>query len=140
MLVLPACRRRRYRTQRNCDVASVGGAVHGDDWDVRVVEGFHSGANGIGVSGVDDDHVSAGGFRVAQLVRLGCCVIGGVLDVQFNAKFVSLSLCAVAQFDEEWVGLRRQRQGDRPAAFAVGAFAAVTRGSAQGKGSDGGDS
>ena len=45
----------------------------------------------------------------------------------------------IAQFDEEWVGLRGQRQRDRAAVSAIRAFAAVTCNSGDRKGCDGSD-
>src|SRR5699024_11036861 len=126
-------------SHETCYLTGVGGAVYCNYWDISVVQRLHGRAHGIRVSGVDDDHIGARGLSIAQLIRLGSCVIGRVLDIQVDTELVCLRLCAIAQFDEEWVGLRGQRQGDRAAVRSVGAVPAVTSNSGGGKGCDGSD-
>src|SRR5699024_8961330 len=126
-------------SHETCYLTGVGGAVYCNYWDISVVQRLHGRAHGIRVSGVDDDHIGAGGLSIAQLIRLGSGVIGSVLDIQVDAKLICLRLRTIAQFDEEWVGLRGQRQRDRAAVSAIRAFAAVTCNSGDRKGCDGSD-
>jgi len=82
-------------------------AVHTDDGHAVIFDAANRWGNGIGIGGVDHDDLGAHGSGIAQLVHLLGGVIGGVLDIQRNAEFLGLILCAVAQLDEEGVGLRR---------------------------------
>src|SRR5699024_4298266 len=127
-------------SHETCYFTGIGGAVYCDNWNISVVQRLHGRAHGIRVSGVDDDNIGAGGLSIAQLIRLGSCVIGRVLDIQVDAEFVCLRLRTIAQFDEEWVGLRGQRQRDRAAVSAIRAFAADTCNSGDRKCCDGSDS
>src|SRR5699024_2706068 len=111
-------------SHETCYLTGVGGAVYCNYWDISVVQRLHGRAHGIRVSGVDDDHIGAGGLSIAQLIRLGSGVIGSVLDIQVDTELICLSLRAIAQFDEERIGLRGQRQRDRAAVSAIRAFAA----------------
>src|SRR5699024_269326 len=126
-------------SHETCYFTGIGGAVYCDNWNISVVQRLHGRAHGIRVSGVDDDHIGTGGLSIAQLIRLGSGVIGSVLDIQVDAEFVCLRLRTIAQFDEEWVGLRGQRQRDRAAVRSVGAFPAVTCNSGDRQGCDGSD-
>src|SRR5690625_2155485 len=75
-------------SHETCYFTGIGGAVYCDNWNISVVQRLHGRAHGIRVSGVDDDHIGTGGLSIAQLIRLGSCVIGRVLDIQVDTELV----------------------------------------------------